>query len=169
MQPSNCQENDFELPQGLISFFEQQELPPFITPELLTIFVSLRDGWTPGLAKTETPIVVRIAHLVDSMHWNCAAMYSSTWLDALTKQDPLFRTPVSFDEITFHESAPRLLCIVHGWAAIVNELQPMAYPTLAGILEGLFQFKDLTFGSNPEIDAAFDAETGQPNVEKLFF
>ena len=108
----------------------------------------------------------RIAHLADTMHWNCAAMYSSTWLDALTKEDPLLRSPVSHEGITFHASSPRFLCMVHAWAAVVKEWQPKAFPSLSTVLE-LFGFDELSYEFNPQVDAAFDEETGEPNIEDL--
>jgi hypothetical protein len=164
--PSNCQDTDFELPTTLLEIWEEQVLPLYISPEIYTAFVALKDGWTPGLASTETPIVVRIAHLVDTIDWNCAAMYSLTWLDALTKDDPLLRSPVSHENITFHGSTPRLLCMVHAWAAVVNEWQPDAFPTLYGIL-GAFEFEDLSFEFNSDVDAAFDLVTGEPDIDTL--
>lgn len=76
--PTNCQGSDFELPQALLGAWTQEELPPFITTEIFATFVGLKDGWTPGFASTKTPIVARLTHLIDTMNWNCAAMYSST-------------------------------------------------------------------------------------------
>jgi len=167
-KPKNCKVSDFKLPEGLLAAFDQEELPPFITVEMFATFVTLKGGWAPGLATTETPIVARIAHLVDTMHWNCAAMYSSTWLDGLTREDPLIRSPVSKGKkIVFHESTTRLLCMVHSWAAVVNEWHPEAFPTLSGVLEQGFGFEDLTYGFNSEVDAAFDKETGEPDTDAL--
>lgn len=163
----NCQPTDFELPEAVLTTWKGANLPPFVTPEIFTTITTLIEGWNPGFANTETPIVIRIARLADTMNWNCAAMYSSTWLDALTKEEPLLRSPPSYGDINFHESTPRLLCMLHAWAAVVKEWHPESFPTLSGILQGLFEFENLTFGFNPDVDEAFRQGIEEPDVETL--
>jgi len=166
LAPSNCQAADFELPAALVGAWTEEPLPPFVTVEIFATIAALKGGWSPGFASTETPIVARLVHLLDTMAWNCAAMYSSTWLDGLTKEDPLLRSPVSLDGITLHESKPRLLCMVHAWAAVVNEWHPESNTTLS---EGLaaFEYEDVSFGFNSDVDAAFDMETGEADKDML--
>jgi len=169
--PTNCVASDFELPAALVGAWTAANMPPFITKEIFGMIVGMKDGWTPGFTNTETPIVARLVHLIDTMHWNCVAAYSSTWLDGLTKEDPLVRAPQSFiplssNEIIFHASTPRLLCMVHAYAAVVEDWHPEANTTLANVLSA-FQYQDVSYGFNSEVDVGFDTDTGEANKNLL--
>mmetsp|Transcript_5313 Transcript_5313/g.5920 ORF Transcript_5313/g.5920 Transcript_5313/m.5920 type:complete len:751 (+) Transcript_5313:127-2379(+) len=164
--PTNCKAKDFELPAALVGAWSEAGMPPFITKEIFGLIVGMADGWTPGFAQTETPIIVRLVHLIDTMHWNCVAAYSSTWLDGLNRQDPLVRSPQSFNDITFHASTPRFLCMVHAYAAVVDDWHPEAKTSLAGVLSA-FQYQDVEYGFNTDVDVGFHADTGEANKNVL--
>mmetsp|Transcript_27224 Transcript_27224/g.55708 ORF Transcript_27224/g.55708 Transcript_27224/m.55708 type:complete len:601 (-) Transcript_27224:126-1928(-) len=164
---SNCVASDFELPQELQDIRSKAPLPPFITTEIFATVDALKNGITPGLALYETPIRARFVHLIDVMNWNCAAMYSTSWKDALTMDDPLLRAPsTTTTGSSLHSSPTRLLCMVHAWAAIVNEWIPEAQPTLSAVLR-THGYKNVEYGFNDEVDAAFDIATGVPILEVL--
>jgi len=164
--PTNCQASHFELPAALVGAWNAAGMPPFITKEIFGLIVGMKDGWTPGFTQTETPIVARLVHLIDTMHWNCVAAYSSTWLDGLTQEDPLVRSPQSFNGITFHASTPRLLCMVHAYAAVVDDWHPEAKTTLAGVLSA-FQYQDVSYGFHSDVDVGFHSDTGEANKNLL--
>ena len=155
---TNCDATDFELPQALMDVFESEDLPPFLTPEIFATVAVLQDGWAPGFAATETPIISRLVQLIDKMNWNCVAVYSSTWKDAISKEDPKIPTPVDHPAkgIVFHSSATRQLCMVHAWATVVLDWFPNSYPSLSGML-GAFGY-NVTYGFNPEVNAAVAEE-----------
>ena len=110
---------------------------------------------------------VRFTHLIDVMHWNCAAMYSTGWKDALTLEEPLLRSPSSTGTITsLHNSPARLLCMVHAWAAVVDDWIPEAYSSLSNVLSAQ-GYNDVHYGFSDEVDAAFDLNTGIPDLDML--
>jgi len=69
-------------------------------------------------------------------------------------------------EIIMHASTPRLLCMVHAWAAVVEDWHPEANTTLANVLSA-FQYQDVSFGYNAEVEVGFHAETGEANKNVL--
>jgi len=168
--PRNCEADDFKFPDKLLDIWNNEKannkLPPFITKEIFGMIGLMKVGWTPGFNHTETPIVSRLTHLIDTMSWNCVAMYSSTWLDGLTNEDPLIRSPISFDNIIFHDSTPRLLCMVHAYAAVVKEWHPEAYTPLSNIISA-HGYEDVSYGFNSQVDNTFNMQTGEVDKREL--
>jgi len=56
--------------------------------------------------------------------------------------------------------------MVHAWAAVVEDWQPEAKPTLSNILT-TFGYQDVEYGFNAEADEAFNLNTGRENPSKL--
>lgn len=159
----HCDSNNFQLPSTLTSAYTDAfgGPPGASTPgpplETFATVAALKNGWTPGLEYYEIPISVRFTHLIDVMNWNCAAVYSEGWLDALTKStDPVLRVPETSAGITdMHTSSIRQLCMVHAWATVVDDWVPEARETLEGVLSGL-GYENIHFGYNEEVDAFFE-------------
>mmetsp|Transcript_26657 Transcript_26657/g.37568 ORF Transcript_26657/g.37568 Transcript_26657/m.37568 type:complete len:541 (+) Transcript_26657:113-1735(+) len=127
------------------------------------------EAWTEGLKLYETPVALRFAHLIDVLNWNCAAIYSQTWKDAITKSNTLLHTPATIDingnDITLHTSDTRLLCIVNAWATVVDDWVPEAAEPLLGLLQA-FEYPDVQIGFDPEIDSCFE-DGGVGNISCL--
>jgi hypothetical protein len=176
-----CKDNrrKYKLPQeGPISTFPTQLLHILSTISGLNV-------WEKYMNNYETPIALRFAHLIDMMDWNCAAMYSSTWKDALTKQDPFFHTPYDIDievpvsdnncgngststteSINLHSSDTRLLCIVNAWATVVGDWIPEATADMMEYVKN-FMYTDVQAGWNSDVDKCFNLDNGTANVECL--
>lgn len=157
--PKNCNVEDFQLPKAFWNVYNSIQFPPFVTPEIFALNAGLADGWTPGFSDTETPIVARLTHLIDTINWNCAAIYSSTWLDGVTKGEPLLRTPISYTtnknnqwfsrtKFEFHSSSSRLICMIHAWSDVVNDWNPKSKKTLKHVFEKVFEFPRIGFNNN---------------------
>ena len=138
-------------------------------PELFGLVASIQGGWVPALSLYETPISVRYTRLIDSLDWNCAAAYSDHWDDALTRVDPLVRAPSSVEvpsgifgtqEIDLRASAPRFLCAVHAWRAVLTDWVPDAAGTLLPVLASLgLDFED-GMGYRDDVGECFADGTG---------
>jgi hypothetical protein len=94
------------------------------------------------------------------VNWNCAAIYHTTWKDALSKEDPIVRAPENIVHSdgtsgakSLHNSDSRMLCMVHAWAALVDDWVPEAAPSLLGVL-GAHGYS-VTRGFNQQVDQCF--------------
>lgn len=174
--PDYCTSADFELPATLMgaygAAFPPGQGPP---PQTFATVAALKGGWTPGLAMYETPMAVRFTHLIDMLDWNCAASYSADWKDAIDRGEPLVRTPGTVQvadadgavsALNIHSSDARLLCMVHGWATVVLDWVPEAYPSLSGVQYSL-GYRGIVPGYNSTVDEAFDLATGDPDRAAL--
>lgn len=122
-----------------------------------------------ALSLYETPIAVRFTRLIDALDWNCAAVYSQKWDDALTKTDPIIRTPkeakkvdassglfVQEKDVSLHTSDTRFLCAVHGWHAILQDWVPDAVDKLLPALAGFgLNFTEESLGYNEDVGECF--------------
>jgi len=114
-----------------------------------------------GLQQYETPYAVRFTHLIDVINWNCAAVYSSDWKDALTKNDVLLHAPPTIAgvaelnivggvaelkvDVNLHTSDTRLMCMASSWAVVVQDWVPEASQAVMGYLQA-FQYPGITDG-----------------------
>lgn len=162
----------YQLPQGLIDEYNASGFPGAI--HILATVAGLDGGWTPGLKQYETPIAIRFTHLIDVMNWNCAAVYSSNWKDALTKAEPLLRSPTTTSvstaigddgdgvfatkDVDLHTSDARLLCMVHSWATVVRDWVPEAVPTLMGVINS-YGYLGVSDTYNKDVDDCFNINT----------
>lgn len=168
--PKVCDSSDFDLPSALSAAYEASGFPGPI--QIFATIAALRDGWTPGILMYETPIQIRFTRLIDVTNWNCAAVYSAGWKDALTKDDPLLRAPEHIldsqknVDVKINESNPRFLCMVHAWASYVEDWVPDAAPALQTVL-GSLGFDSLTYGYDLSVVEAFDTITGNPDLNAL--
>ena len=120
-----CESSLYDLPRELDTITTEAGFPLEMKHIYATI-VGLHGGWTEGLKLYETPIVIRFTRLIDMMNWNCAAVYSVQWKDALTKTDPIIRAPEEIningkETISLHNSDTHLLCMVNAWATVVED------------------------------------------------
>ena len=167
-----CHVTDFELPQELLA-----GTPPGFQSTTFGLVVAIQAGWVPALGLYETPIAVRFTRLIDALDWNCAAVYSQKWDDALTKTEPIIRTPttaknvdassglfVQERDVSLHTSDTRFLCAVHGWHAIIQDWVPDALGTLLPALAGLgLNFTEESLGYNEDVGECFvDVANGGP-------
>ena len=79
--------SSYKLPQQLIDAANGAGFPG--PPQLFGLVASIQAGWDPALGAYETPMAVRFTWLISALNWNCAAVYSADWDDALTHGDPL--------------------------------------------------------------------------------
>ena len=82
-------------------------LPPVPVRYFATLFDCVIGPVIPAIKNEETPVQVRYTALIDSMTWNCMAIYSPTWKDALTKQRPFMTAPSSK-----HDTENRIQCAI---------------------------------------------------------
>ena len=144
-----CVASSYKLPQQLLDAATGAGFPG--PPQLFGLVASIQAGWDPALALYETPMAVRFTWLISALNWNCAAVYSADWDDALMQTDPLIRTPESvtvdsdatsglfadgFEEIDLHSTDARFLCAIHGWHAVMTDWVPDAASTLLPVLTG---------------------------------
>lgn len=144
-----CHVSDFELPQELLDATAGANFPG--PPHIFGLVGGITAGWDPILKLHETPIAVRFTWLISALNWNCAAVYSQIWDDALTKTDPIIRTPMTAKEVdassglfvqerdvSLHTSDTRFLCLAHGWHAVLEDWIPDASAeTLLVVLQSL--------------------------------
>ena len=145
------------------------EFPP-PAKHLLSTIAGLQT-WAQLLSSFETPISVRFTHLIDVLNWNCAAVYSSSWKDALTKTDPIFRTPaevlIDGDTISLHVSDTRLLCMASSWATVVQDWIPDGTGVMMEHFEA-FMYPNIELGYNAAVDSCFDLMDGSANTTCLY-
>ncbi len=114
------------------------------------------------------------------MNWNCAAIYSNEWKDALVKgEEPILRTPkflqfvekgedddTGAEKIHLHSSDSRLLCIVNSWATVVGDWIPPdgAMDMYSHLKE--FMYPDVQIGWNEEVDECFGMESEKKKEDK---
>jgi len=146
---------EYELPKtGPLSISD----PP--GPHLTAIFGGMQ-AWTAGLLKYETPITLRFTTLIDATMWNCVAIYSPHWKDALTRGDTIFRAPNSTtiqdgsQTVNLHTSDSRLMCIINAWLTVVEEWIPEALDPLLGYVDQFQYFLPKAHGFDPDVDSCF--------------
>jgi len=164
-----CVAKNYVLPtaKGPISTFPPPALHTFAT-------VAGLQEWAVYLNTFETPIAIRFTHLIDMMNWNCAAIYSDSWKDSLTKKEPLLHTPKETilengdTTIQLHSSDLRLLCMVNTWAAVIEDWIPEATEAISDYVE-TFMYPGIELGYNSEVDACFDLTgDGSSNNDCLY-
>lgn len=166
---NHCDSSNFTLPSELSlaysATFGDAPGPPI---ETFATVAALKAGWTPGLNYYETPIAVRFTHLIDVMHWNCAAAYSAGWKDALTKVDPVVRVPavpsnmqlIADGVVDMYTSDKRYLCMVSASATVVQDWAPESYTSLNGVLSNL-GFTNLRYGYDADVEEIYNGWTSQ--------
>ena len=172
-------ESDYILPkQGP---FPNIPTPP--GPHLAALVEGLK-AWTVGIKQYETSYAIRFTRLVDTLDWNCAAIYSTDWKDALTKKNKtLVHAPPTMTilassnsnifsqeqpeiDIELHNSDTRLLCMANAWATVVKDWVPEAEEAMMNYIQA-FQYPGITdSGYNPQVKACFDKE-GNANMKCL--
>ena len=169
-----CHVSDFELPQDLLDATADANFPG--PPQIFGLVAGITAGWDPALKLHETPIAIRFTWLISALNWNCAAVYSQKWDDALTKTDPIIRTPkeakkvdassglfVQEKDVPLHTSDTRFLCLVHGWHAVLEDWIPDATETLLPVLESLgLNFTEESLGYDEDVGECFaDVAAGE--------
>ena len=110
-------------------FYYPADMPP--PPEM----------WVEGFAsrlhaqniqRYETPIQVWQTWRLDQTMWNCIAHYHPTALNAITKEAPSPRVPV-----TYHTSEARALCMIFAVNKLTPQLVPISAETISSWLNDL--------------------------------
>ena len=160
-----CESSLYDLPRELDTITTKAGFPLEMKHIYATI-VGLNGGWTEGLKLYETPIVIRFTRLIDIMNWNCAAVYSVQWKDALTKTDPIIRAPEEIningkETISLHNSDTRLLCMVNAWATVVEDWVSEAAQPVLGIISD-FKYPGVSNGYSDSVNTCLSnhGETG---------
>lgn len=128
-------------------------------------------AWIGYIEKLETPIALHFTRLIDILGWNCAAIYSNEWKDALTEEDPFFHTPASVqvngETVSLHNSDTRFLCMIHSWSTVVEDWTPLGKERLLAHLQD-FQYPDLQPGYNSTVDSCFNLLDGTVDPDCLY-
>jgi len=140
------------------------ELPPAASHVLAT-FSGLKE-WAKNLNKYETPLAIRFTHYIDVMNWNCAAIYSSNWKDALTGGEPIMHSPQSItvkgESISLHSSDVILNCMVNTWATVVHDWMPEHASSILKYLQD-FKYADIQSGFDDNVEECFNLEDMKSN------
>ena len=161
----SCVASSYVLPPPLKGAAEANGLQP----ATFGLVASMKGGFDPALGLYETPMAVRWTYTITALNWNCAAAYSPNWSDALTRTDPLVRTPASvtvtsdhvegiFDNtevVDLHTADVRFLCAVQGWLAVSDDWVPEAKSTLLPLLDQ-FGLNTGQMGYREDIGACFE-------------
>jgi len=137
-------------------------------PHLVGLIEGLK-AWTIGLSQFETPYAILVSHLVDVLNWNCAAVYSPAWKDALTGNDVLLYAPpaifLSDDSndnsttmVELHNSDTRLICMASSWATVVDDWVPEASEAIMEYLQEFQYPMGVIDGFDPRVSSCFDKE-----------
>ena len=121
-------------------------------------------AWTVGLNQMETIYVVRFTHLIDTINWNCAAVYSPDWKNAINKQDDLIHAPDTIQlsgdlTVNLNTSDARLLCMASAWATVVDDWVPQASDPIKGYIT-TFQYPNIEYGYNSRVATCYN-ENGE--------
>ena len=174
-----CHVSDFGLPQELLNATAGANFPG--PPQIFGLVGGITAGWDPALKLHETPIAIRFTWLISALNWNCAAVYSNNWDDALTNTDPIIRTPteaknvdassglfVQKRDVSLHTSDTRFLCLVHGWHAVLEDWIPDATGTLLPVLESLgLNFTEESLGYDEGVGECFAGPVDPICLEKI--
>ena len=165
-EAGTCVASSYELPMEVVGAAEANGFQP----ATFGLVASIQSGWDPALILYETPMAVRSTYLISALNWNCAAAYSPSWSDALTRTDPLVRTPASVsvasnhtegifehntEVVDLHTADVRFLCAVQGWHAVMTDWVPEAASTLLPVL-AQFGLNTGQMGYREDIGACFE-------------
>ena len=106
-------------------------LPPAPLRYFGVLFNGVMDPLLPYLRKEETPVAIRYTNLIDTVTWNCMAVYSPTWRDALTKERPSFAAPTGHDTDTRFRCA--MAAVYHFTGVFLRDARPGIKGALAAL------------------------------------
>ena len=120
---------------GALSLFGTAQAQPPIAPEIFYLLETI-PSLIPTLSEHETPMTARFTSLYDATWWNCVAVFSSDYQDALTKIRP---TIVSQDPAS-HTTPTRAACVTQATAS----LNDLFFGGINAYAEAMKKFEELT-------------------------
>ena len=105
------------------------------------------------------------------MNWNCAAIYSSNWKDALTGDDAIMHSPPSItvdgQSISLHSSDVILNCMVNTWATVVHDWMPEHTSSMLKYLQD-FKYADIQSGFDASVEECFNLDDKSDHIDCLY-